>query len=377
MTKTELKKLVLKNIDKHAKLLYDLADYIHENPELGESEEKAAAYIKQVLHDHGFTVSAVLPEKFSTAFKGTKGTGKKKIGFLAEYDALPEIGHGCGHNLIAMMSVGAALAVAEEAGELATVHLFGCPAEETIGGKIYMAEAGLFDGLDAALIVHPGDETAIGGTAYATHPLEITFLGKSAHVADPDYHGINALDALVDFYTRFKALETEFTEPHIIGAIITEGGTAANVIPDRATVRTTVRALRVQYLEENMLPNIRMLAETVAKEHGAEVKMNHYEPLFKDMVNDPRLDVYFSENFNDLSEAFSIKADNYASGSTDVGNVSYLTRTSQPEIAIGRNIPGHTAAFAKAAGSNYGKMQGLIGAKAMAMTAIDVLFEKE
>lgn len=130
------------------------------------------------------------------------------MGFLAEYDALPEIGHGCGHNLIAAMSVGAALAFAKAAGDKATVHVYGCPAEETVGSKVYMSEHGVFDGLDAAVIVHPGtDKTYIGGTSYATHPMQFTFLGKAAHVADATYHGVNALDALVDFYGRLKAYE--------------------------------------------------------------------------------------------------------------------------------------------------------------------------
>lgn len=299
------------------------------------------------------------------------------MGFLAEYDALPEIGHGCGHNLIAAMSVGAALAFAKAAGDKATVHVYGCPAEETVGSKVYMSEHGVFDGLDAAVIVHPGtDKTYIGGTSYATHPMQFTFLGKAAHVADATYHGVNALDALVDFYGRLKAYEKTLTERHIIGAIITEGGTAPNIVPDRAVLKATIRALKVEYLEDKMLPDIKKIARDVADAHGAKVEMVHYEPLYKNMINDPRMDVYFADAFNQLYEEFGVRDDDYAEGSTDVGNVSQITRVSQPEICIGYDINAHTKEFAQAAGSDLGKMQALTGAKAMAMVALDVMGEK-
>ena len=275
------------------------------------------------------------------------------------------------------MSIGAAIAFANVCGELATVHVYGCPAEETVGSKVYMSEHGVFDGLDAAMLIHPSsDTTCIGGTSYATHPLQFTFLGKSAHVADPEYHGINALDTLVDFYGRLKAYEKTLTERHIIGAIITEGGTAPNVVPDKAVMKVTIRALRTEYLEEKMLPDIKALAQDTAKEHGAAVQMLHYEPLFKNMVNDAKMEVYFAEAFSDLYEEFTVEDDDAAEGSTDVGNVSQVTRVSQPEICIGYHIAAHTKEFAEAAGSDLGKMQSLVGAQAMVRVAVDLAFEK-
>lgn len=131
---------------------------------------------------------------------------------MAEYDALPKIGHGCGHNLIAMMSIGAGVAFNQVTDKIAQTVIFGCPAEETVGGKIDMADGGYFDDITAALIIHPDDKTTVGGTSFASHPLEVTFLGKEAHIADPVYHGVNALDTLVDFYARLKRLQTTFTE---------------------------------------------------------------------------------------------------------------------------------------------------------------------
>lgn len=300
----------------------------------------------------------------------------KKIGFLAEYDALPDIGHGCGHNLICLMSLGAGLAFNAVTDKIAQTVIFGCPAEETIGAKLNIADNGYFDDLQACLIIHPDDKTTIGGTSFATHPLEITFLGKEAHVADPVYHGINALDALVDFYQEFKKLKQSFTKPNIIGTIITDGGIAPNIIPAKATLRATIRSLDTDYLEEVMLPQIKKLAQKIAQKHQTQLKMHHYEPLYKNLRSDKLLNQYYQENFSLLGEKYTLLPDDFADGSTDVGNVSHVTRTCQPTICIGNNLFVHTLEFANASGSEYAKKQALIGAKAMAMTAIDVLFEK-
>lgn len=373
----ELKEEACRCVDALKPLIYEIADKLHERPELGQQEVFASALLKDVLTEHGFVIDNPAADAFPTAFHGTFGKGPFQMGFLAEYDALPKIGHGCGHNLIAAMSVGAALAFAKTAGDRATIHVYGCPAEETVGSKVYMSEHGIFDGLDAAVIVHPGvDKTYIGGTSYATHPVEFTFLGKAAHVADTEYHGVNALDALVDFYGRLKAYEKTLTERHIIGAIITEGGTAPNIIPDRAVLKATIRALTVDYLENKMLPDIKQMARDVAAAHDASVEMTHYEPLYKNMVNDPKMDVYFADAFSHLYEKFGIRDDDFAEGSTDVGNVSQVTRVSQPEICIGYGMSAHTPEFAAAAGSELGKMQALTGAKAMARVAFDVMGEE-
>ncbi len=373
----ELKDAACRRVDELKPLIYEIADALHDHPELGQHEVFAAKKLKDVLKNHGFAIDNPVADAFPTAFHASYGHGPFQMGFLAEYDALPEIGHGCGHNLIAAMSVGAALAFAKTAGDKATVHVYGCPAEETVGSKVYMSEHGIFDHLEAAVIVHPGtDKTYIGGTSYATHPLQFTFLGKAAHVADATYHGVNALDALVDFSGRLKEYEKTLTERHIIGTIITEGGTAPNIIPDKAVMKATIRALTVEYLEGKMLPEIKKIARDVADAHGAKVEMVHYEPLYKNMINDPKMDVYFADAFNQLYEEFGVRDDDYAEGSTDVGNVSQVTRVSQPEICIGYDIAAHTKEFAQAAGSDLGKIQALTGAKAMAMVALDVMGEK-
>jgi amidohydrolase len=377
LDKQAMKQAVCQRVDELQPVIYEIAEYLHAHPELGTEETLSAAFLRNLLQEQGCMVEDVVADVFPTAFHGLYGEGPFQMGFLAEYDALPGIGHGCGHNIIAAMSVGAALAFGRTVPDQATVHIYGCPAEETAGSKVYMTDAGVFDGLQAALIIHPSDETAIGGTSYATHPLRFTFIGKEAHVADPVYHGINALDALVDFYGKLRALQQTFTKPYILGLMIAEGGTAPNIIPGRAVLRATIRALDADYLSEVMLPQIKQLARETAQQWGAEVEMVHYEAFCKNMVNDVRMDDYFAKNFAVLGETFIRKPDDYASGSTDVGNVSQAIRTSQPEICIGKGIAAHTPDFATAAGSEFARRQALVGAKAMAMTAVDVLWENK
>lgn len=375
MNKQKLKQLVCQQIDELEPILIDLADYLHQNPELSKHEVKAMQYLQNLLETMNFSFTSIIEDKFATAFMAIKGTGKKKIGFLAEYDALPKLGHACGHNLISLMSVGAALAFNAVTDKLAQTVIFGCPAEETVGAKLDMAQRGYFADMKACLIIHPDDKTTIGGTSYATHPLEISFWGKEAHIADTVYHGINALDALIDFYSEFKCLEQSFTERHLIGKIITEGGTAPNIIPAKATMRATIRSTDTDYLENIMLPKIKSLAKTIAEKHHTGLNLYHYEPLYKALRSDKRLEHYYQENFALLGEKFTLLADDYADGSTDVGNVSHVSRTCQPTICIGHNIFAHTAEFACASGSSFAQKKALIGAKAMAMTAIDVLCE--
>lgn len=371
-----LKQCIIQEADKLLPSFQEIASFLHSHPELGNQELQASALLKGILEQHGFHIKPVLPDRFPTAFHAIYGSGSHHIGFLAEYDALPELGHGCGHNLIAAMSTIAAIAAAKVLpSQTATIHLYGCPAEETMGSKVAMAEAGLFHQLEAALIVHPGSDTTFGGTSYATHPLQITFLGKPAHVADPDYHGINALDTLIDFYQQLQQLEKSFSQPYILGKIITEGGTAPNIIPAKAVLKATIRALDVNYLEDHMLPAIKKLAKQVAAAHSAEVQLYHYEPLFMNLINHKPLEALMQSNLRAVGVTdFTITPDDFADGSTDVGNVSHQCPTIQPEIKIGTNIAAHTQEFCAAAASKYGMDMSFKAAKAMALTAADVVY---
>ncbi|VBB08984.1 amidohydrolase [Lucifera butyrica] len=372
MDKDTAKKAVMAAVDALAPELKEISLFLHQNPELGGKEYQAAGLLMKAARRRGFTVTQNI-SGYETAFIAASGSGGPKIAFLAEYDALPELGHACGHNLIAAMSWGAAAAFAAVAGDRAVSLLIGCPAEETSGAKVAMAADGVFDGLAAALIVHPADTNCLGGTSYATHPLQVTFGGQSAHVAAKTNKGINALDALVLFYQGIKTLRQTFTQETILAGIITQGGTAPNIVPDKAEARFTVRALSSDYLEETMLPAIKRLAAGIALATGTTVETVHYEPLFKELLNNRHLMGLFRQNMNRLGETVIELAPDEADGSTDVGNVSHAAPTIHPDLGIGPSLAAHTPEFATAAGSDHAQERLLIGAKAMAMTAIDLL----
>lgn len=372
MDKQALKKQALAFVDAMAPELEEISLTLHRTPELGGQEYQAARLLTLAAERRGFSVRQNI-SGYETAFIANKGITGPKIAFLAEYDALPQLGHACGHNLIAAMSWGAAAALAAVAGDRATAYLIGCPAEETSGAKVAMAADGIFDGLTAALIIHPADNNSIGGTSYATHPLKVTFHGRPAHVASSTDKGVNALDALVLFYQGLQSLRQTFTQKTILAGIITNGGLAPNIVPEEAEAKFTVRALSAQYLEETVLPAVRRLAAGIAAATNTSVELVHYEPLFKELVNEPRLMELFRKNMALLGEAVTVLAPEAADGSTDVGNVSHKVPTIHPDICIGSGLVAHTPAFAAAAGSDYAQQRVLVGAKAMAMTAIDLL----
>lgn len=374
-------------IDRQAAAIRNLAQYLHAHPELGLAEDKAVACLRNFFEDYGFTVTCgfdVFPE-LRTAMQATKrGTVSHeampalskisespfRMAFLGEYDALPKLGHGCGHNLIAAMSAGAAIGLASVLPYPHETVFFGCPAEETVGGKVFMAEAGLFKGYDGALILHPGGRNELGGSALASHPLEVTFVGRPAHVASLTDKGINALDAAVAFYRQVQEQKHTLAEGVVVGIIFTEAGTAPNVIPERATLHLTVRAKTVDTLENIVLPAVKNWALRAAEGIGAKVLLRHYEPLYKDLRQDKVLLEIIGDVMTEFGEIPVHLPDDEADGSTDVGNVSYEIPTAHPTLQIGSALEAHTPAFACAAGSEYGLAQAVKGAKIMAVTAL-------
>lgn len=372
MNKQALKEQAIAYVDAMASELMEISLFLHTHPELGGQEYQAAGLLAKAAKRRGFSLQQNI-SGYETAFIASKGTTGPRIAFLAEYDALPGLGHACGHNLIAAMSWGAAAAFAAVAANQAVACLIGCPAEETTGAKVAMAEDGVFDSLTAALIIHPADKNTVGGTSYATHPLKVTFHGRPTHVASKTDKGVNALDALVMFYQGLKPLRQTFTQETILAGIITNGGTAPNIVPEEAEAKLTVRALSSEYLEQTVLPAVHRLAEGVALATGTTVTAVHYEPLFKELLNAPSLMTLFQNNMVLLGESVTVLKPEAAGGSTDVGNVSHRAPTLHPDLGIGCGLVAHTPDFAVAAGSDYAQKRMLIGAKAMAMTAIDLL----
>ncbi|UZQ82139.1 amidohydrolase [Thermoanaerobacter sp. RKWS2] len=239
----ELKKKVISFIDSIKGEIFEIADEIYKNPELGNQEFKASKLLKEKINGYGFLVNEV--EGLPTAFLAQK-KGKKpgpKVALLAEYDALPEIGHACGHNLIAAASFGAAAALGALDEELfGEVMLVGSPAEETDGAKVILVERGIFNDVDAAMMVHPGNRTTVYTTSLAIEPLEFTYTGKAAHAAVAPHLGINALDAVILLFNGINALRQQLRPDARIHGIITEGGYTPNIIPERAVARFYVRA---------------------------------------------------------------------------------------------------------------------------------------
>ena len=367
------KQSVQAEVDRLTPDLLTTSRFLHENPELAYEEHKAAEHLTAVLEQHGFTVvrgMAGLP----TAFMASTGSGRPRIAFLAEYDALPGLGHACGHNLIGTASLGAALAVKaildRAAGE---VMLVGCPAEEKGGGKIALVEAGVFAGTDAAMLVHPSNRTEMVKLALGMREFSVEFFGKASHAAASPEQGINALDAVVLGYTGIGALRQQVRSDARIHGIITHGGQAPNIIPDYAAARFFVRALDLPYLEELYRRAVGCF-EAAAQATGCRIRItpagcdyHPYKPVYL-------LAELFQRNLESLGGVVDQGPVDRELGSTDVGNVSQAVPTIQPMLQISpREVTCHMAAFAEAAGSETGHRAMLLAAKAMAMTAVDLL----
>ncbi len=370
-----LKQQVQAEVDRLTPDLLATSRFLHANPEVAYKEHQAAERLSAILEEHGLAVTrevAGLP----TAFTARAGSGRPRIALLAEYDALPGLGHACGHNLIGTASLGAALAVKAildlVPGEVLVV---GCPAEEKGGGKIALVEAGVFAGADAAMLVHPSNRTEIVKLALGMRELGVEFFGKASHAAASPEQGINALDAVVLSYTGVSALRQQVRSDARIHGIITHGGQAPNIIPDYAAARFYVRALDLPYLE-NVSRRVVACFEAAAQATGCRVRITpagcDYHPYKPAYV----LAELFQRNLEALGEVVDQGPVDRELGSTDVGNVSQVVPTIQPMLQISpREVTCHMAAFADAAISDAGHRGMLLAAKAMAMTAVDLLVE--
>ncbi|MBE3599707.1 MAG: M20 family metallopeptidase [Limnochordaceae bacterium] len=319
---------------------------------------------------------AGLATAFRAAFRGGAGP---TVAFLAEYDALPELGHACGHNLIAASCVGAALVLRDLGPALpGTVVVMGCPAEETSGGKIPLLEAGAFAGVDVAMSVHPGGRNSIGGSSLASHPVELEFFGKASHAAAAPEQGINALQALVLALQAIWALRSQLRDDVRLPGIILDGGKAPNVVPDYARARLSVRAADAAYLEQVVVPRIRAAAEGAALATGASVRVRHYEPLYEELWQNDALSQVFRRHLESLGRSVQQLAPSERAGSTDVGNVSHAIPTIHPTIAVASpDVPAHTREFAEACRTEAGEQGMLDAARAMALTALEWMQDAE
>lgn len=377
------KERVSKIVDRLAPELRKLALDIHDNPELGLQEYKACAWQKELLGRYGFAIEenfCDIETSYKAVYKGRKPG--PKIAFLAEYDALPELGHGCGHNLIAMVSVGCGIACREFADEYgAQIDVIGTPAEETAGTKVPMSAKGVFDGYDAVMMAHPAFANAESINTIAMDAYKIEFFGRPAHAAAAPHEGINALDAMINFFNLVNAMRQQTKPDARIHGIITDGGKAANVIPDYTAANFYIRANRVADVKK-LAERVRNCAAGAALGTGCTYKMEYNEENFKDTCTNKALNNLAVDNIQPfLSEPIYRLGDIHAPGSSDLGDVSYEAPAIQVIFKIGEYPNpmggGHTPEMAAAAGSEYGINNGLNFVKGLVMTAIELMTKPE
>ncbi|HEY1694921.1 MAG TPA: amidohydrolase [Polyangiaceae bacterium] len=360
-------------VDAHADELIALSRRIHENPELRFEEHKACAWLSDFVASRGHSVErgvAGMP----TAFRASAGSGSPRVAILAEYDALPGVGHACGHNLIATSAVGAFVAAAEAAKKVGgEVILLGTPAEEGGGGKIAMIEAGTFAGVDAAMMFHPFDRDLLAHTALASLWLTFHFEGVPSHAAIAPHAGTSALTACLDTFRLVDGQRVHFRDGVRVHGYVTDGGQAVNIIPERAACEFSVRALdtpeleRVRGIVERCARAAAMASDvkvTIAVRHG-----------YRDMVNNMALAHGFGRHLQALGRSPRERDPSIGAGSTDMGDVSHVVPAIHPWLAI---VPEgaalcHEHRFAQAAGTDDAGRTALVAAKALARTAIEFL----
>lgn len=360
---------------RHAALV-DLSHRIHAHPELAFEEEKASAWCAEALVDAGFEVEKPfcgLP----TAFRAQAGSGPLHVAICAEYDALPGIGHACGHNLIATMALGAAMAAARVADDVGlTVTVIGTPAEEHGGGKIVLLDRGAFEGQHFAMMVHPAPIDAVEFPAIACCNLEVGYTGKSAHAAAFPHLGVNALDALTIAQTSIGLLRQHIDPSDRVHGIVLHGGDAPNVVPARTTARWLVRSRTLDRLN-GLLPRVRNCFEAGALATGAKLDLVASAP-YAEMRSEAALDALYARNATGLGRSFPDLGGAAAAfaGSTDMGNVSLALPSIHPLIGID-SLPAvpHQPEFTAAARTPSADRAVFDGGLSMAWTAIDVAID--
>ncbi len=358
--------------------LIDLNEYIFHNPELGFEEHKSSTAHINLLQKHNFSVEENFMG-FETAFKAEFDSGKSgpTIAYLSEYDGLPEIGHGCGHNLLGTVSTGAGIVLSKLISDIGgKILVFGTPAEETGGTKVDMAKESILGGIDVVMIAHPANDYYESGKTLAMEAIQFTFKGKTAHAAGEPEMGINALDAVIGTFNSINALREHIQTDARVHGIITEGGKAANIVPDLGIAQFYVRATTKSYLLE-LIEKIKNCAKGSALATGTELEITNYEASYDNLITNNALSKAFNKSLGDFG-VNEINSPKDSMGSSDAGNISHLCPTIQPYFSLGNeNVVGHTKEFAESTIQKeaYEEMSKTIGA--LVLTAIDVIKNKE
>ncbi len=341
-------------------------------PRDGIQEERASSWLVESLAGAGFQVErpmAGLP----TAFRARHPARSKgpALAILAEYDALPDLGHACGHSLIAAIAVGAAEGLAPYKANLpGQLVVLGCPAEEAGGGKVLMIREGMFRGLDAALMVHPGSHTYVDQEFLSVCEIDISFRGKAAHASSDPEQGINALDAVIQTFNALNALRQHVRDGARLHGIITDGGTKPNIVPEHAAARFYVRAASAEYRDE-LTEKLRRCAEGAALATGAELMFKRTGHEYKSMRVNRALAAAFRRHLEALG--YPVETPSGGMASTDMGDVSWEVPAIHPQIRItGQPIPLHSREFAAAACSGAAREAIVAASKAVAGVCLDL-----
>jgi amidohydrolase len=371
------KALVRRQLDAHLTGLVDLSHTIHAYPELAYEEERAAGWVGESLAGGGFDVESGVCD-LPTALIGTSGRGAMVVAVCAEYDALPGIGHACGHNVIAASAVGAGLALAPVADDLGiTIKVIGTPAEEGGGGKIYMLERGAFDGVDAAMMVHPGPAELIQMPCLAVSHFDVHYRGREAHASAFPEAGVNAADALTVAQVGIGLLRQQFRYHDQVHGIVTKGGDAPNVIPAHTSAKYYVRAATLDALE-TLEAKVRQCFEAGALATGCEVEFDQRSPRYSEFVPHPGMQGVYRRNAEALGRTFPEHPQQAMMASTDMANVSLAVPSIHPMLDID-SLPAvnHQPEFAAAAITPTADRALYDGALAMAWTIIDLATDSD
>lgn len=372
----DAKSAARERLDSDRDELIKLSRRIHAHPEVGFEEEKASTWLCESLNEAGFAVEKGICD-LPTAFRARAGSGPLHIGICAEYDCLPGIGHACGHNIIAASAVGAALGAAKVADELGlTVTVIGTPAEEVgnAGGKILLLERGAFEGLHAAMMVHPAPFDMLRAKIIAASMFEVHCTGKESHASAFPELGVNAADALTIAQTALGLLRQHIRSTDRIHGIVTNGGAAPNVVPAHTSARYIVRSETLDQLEE-LRPRVYRCFEAGALATGAEVSFTGGDKPYAEMLHDEDMTALYRRNSEALGRPFPNLGEweTRPTGSTDMGNVSRAIPSIHPMIGI-NSLPAvnHQPEFTAHCITPDADKALVDGAMAMAWTCIDL-----
>jgi amidohydrolase len=369
----DYKKFIFSEVERQSDKLWGISTALFNEPEIAFKEFKACQLLCEFLSQSGFSLEKNLAG-LDTAFRASIGdhTGPT-IAILAEYDALAGLGHACGHNLIASAAVGAGMALATVNASLpGQIQVIGTPAEEGGGGKILLAQAGVFKTVDAAMMFHPAGKNMVMRPSLASSRLKLEFHGKASHAAAAPEEGINALDAVILTFNNINALRSTLGPKDRIAGVITRGGQAANIIPAYCASEFSIRSLSAKH-RDVLVNKVIACAQAGAQAVGCRLEYQ-VSPGYQDIIPNHILAGLFKSNLETLGRTIVDPDPNERMGSTDMGDVSHLVPSIHPYLSIApETVAGHTLEFKQYCISDAGKSAMLDAAKAMAMTAVDLL----